>query len=237
MEFPFSKPPFCRAMGIRFKCPNGHALHVKSFLAGKRGVCPKCGTSVQIPAEQDLEAVATIAAASAAAAKADDSSTTSTGTTPTTKPLAEPGSQSIVISTAAPSVPSDPEVPPPPASALIPGSEQPTPSPDITTVDPTAPPSANTQPLVVTDEVDPPSAAARYVARRQKNRQMQFMLAIWLLIAVLVLGGVLVWVLSRDGSTAAGNRSTSTNRIGIKSFHADDGLGQHFIAQRAQAAI
>lgn len=40
-------------MGIRFHCPNGHKLHVKSFLAGKRGVCPQCGTSVEIPMESE----------------------------------------------------------------------------------------------------------------------------------------------------------------------------------------
>ncbi len=38
-------------MGIKFRCPNGHKLNVKSFLAGKRGVCPKCGTSMRIPME------------------------------------------------------------------------------------------------------------------------------------------------------------------------------------------
>src|SRR5262245_63227531 len=36
-------------MGIKFHCPNGHQLNVKSFLAGKKGVCPKCGTKVRIP--------------------------------------------------------------------------------------------------------------------------------------------------------------------------------------------
>jgi len=36
-------------MGIKFHCPNGHKLNVKSFLAGKKGVCPKCGTKVRIP--------------------------------------------------------------------------------------------------------------------------------------------------------------------------------------------
>jgi hypothetical protein len=36
-------------MGIRFYCPNGHKLHVKSFLAGKRGICPHCGVPVDIP--------------------------------------------------------------------------------------------------------------------------------------------------------------------------------------------
>lgn len=37
-------------MGIRFECPNGHKLHVKSFLAGKRGICPDCGAKFVIPA-------------------------------------------------------------------------------------------------------------------------------------------------------------------------------------------
>jgi len=36
-------------MGIKFYCPNGHKMHVKNFLAGKRGLCPKCGVRVEIP--------------------------------------------------------------------------------------------------------------------------------------------------------------------------------------------
>jgi hypothetical protein len=38
-------------MGIKFYCPNGHKLNVKSFLAGKRGICPHCGARVDIPSE------------------------------------------------------------------------------------------------------------------------------------------------------------------------------------------
>jgi len=38
-------------MGIKFYCPQGHRLHVKSFLGGKRGICPHCGAKVRIPAE------------------------------------------------------------------------------------------------------------------------------------------------------------------------------------------
>ena len=38
-------------MGIRFFCPNGHKLNVKEFQAGRRGICPFCGASVQIPTE------------------------------------------------------------------------------------------------------------------------------------------------------------------------------------------
>lgn len=40
-------------MGIKFHCPNGHKLNVKAFLAGKRGMCPKCGTKVRIPLESE----------------------------------------------------------------------------------------------------------------------------------------------------------------------------------------
>jgi hypothetical protein len=38
-------------MGIKFRCPNGHKLNVKSHLAGRRGVCPDCGTTFRIPRE------------------------------------------------------------------------------------------------------------------------------------------------------------------------------------------
>jgi hypothetical protein len=44
-------------MGIRFRCPKGHKLHVKAFLAGKRGICPHCGEKFQIPLESDPELV------------------------------------------------------------------------------------------------------------------------------------------------------------------------------------
>jgi len=41
-------------MGIRFYCPNGHRLNVKSFLAGKRGICPHCGVGVDIPLDSQI---------------------------------------------------------------------------------------------------------------------------------------------------------------------------------------
>jgi hypothetical protein len=43
-------------MGIRFDCPNGHELHVKSFLAGKTGRCPECSVKVVIPSESATRA-------------------------------------------------------------------------------------------------------------------------------------------------------------------------------------
>lgn len=36
-------------MGIRFLCPQGHKLNVKSFLAGRTGFCPHCKARVEIP--------------------------------------------------------------------------------------------------------------------------------------------------------------------------------------------
>ncbi len=36
-------------MGIRFQCPNGHPLNVKSYLAGRRGVCPECAARFFVP--------------------------------------------------------------------------------------------------------------------------------------------------------------------------------------------
>ncbi len=56
-------------MGIRVVCPNGHKLNVKSFLAGKRGVCPHCGAKFDIPAkkadssEERVQSVGQVAAA------------------------------------------------------------------------------------------------------------------------------------------------------------------------------
>ncbi len=42
-------------MGIRFLCTACHKkLNVKGFLAGKKGVCPKCGASILIPLESQL---------------------------------------------------------------------------------------------------------------------------------------------------------------------------------------
>ncbi len=37
------------AMGIRFHCPNGHKLNVKSELAGKKAICPDCGARLVVP--------------------------------------------------------------------------------------------------------------------------------------------------------------------------------------------
>lgn len=47
-------------MGIRFACPNGHPLHVKADLAGKRGICPHCQAKFSIPLPERVSSSAQI---------------------------------------------------------------------------------------------------------------------------------------------------------------------------------
>jgi hypothetical protein len=55
-------------MGIKFHCPNGHKMNVKTFLAGKKGTCPKCGVTVQVPMASEGEAAPATQAKAAVAA-------------------------------------------------------------------------------------------------------------------------------------------------------------------------
>jgi hypothetical protein len=87
-------------MGIKFLCPNGHKLNVKSFLAGKKGVCPKCGISLRIPAATDTNlsddpadeaespAEAGVAAGMTAAATVSPIAATAAPTVPYSSPAA-----------------------------------------------------------------------------------------------------------------------------------------------------
>jgi phage FluMu protein Com len=58
-------------MGIKFRCQAcNKKLHVKAFLAGKKGLCPKCGGKIQIPdsdANQEQGAAAPVSPAQLAA--------------------------------------------------------------------------------------------------------------------------------------------------------------------------
>jgi hypothetical protein len=38
-------------MGIVAYCPHGHRVKVKDHLAGRKGVCPECGSAFRIPRE------------------------------------------------------------------------------------------------------------------------------------------------------------------------------------------
>lgn len=90
-------------MGIKFQCPNGHRLHVKSELAGKRGICPECSTKVLIPSPNPGEPATALPAEQSSASPAVDQAPSQTSTseqevpatpapleTPTVVPAAEP---------------------------------------------------------------------------------------------------------------------------------------------------
>lgn len=47
-------------VGIVAFCPQGHRVKVKDHLAGKKGVCPTCGTRFRIPLESVPEPIATL---------------------------------------------------------------------------------------------------------------------------------------------------------------------------------
>ena len=54
-------------MGIKFYCPNGHKLNVKSFLSGQRAICPKCGARLVVPTADEEATVGESRSTSAAA--------------------------------------------------------------------------------------------------------------------------------------------------------------------------
>jgi hypothetical protein len=62
-------------MGIKFYCPNGHKVNVKSFLAGKKGLCPKCGVRVDIPLHSVAKNQSTAVLSTATGTAADDDDT------------------------------------------------------------------------------------------------------------------------------------------------------------------
>jgi hypothetical protein len=64
-------------MGIRFYCPNGHKLNVKEFQAGRRGICPFCGTRILIPTQSTRPASKTAARRGVPAQEVDDDSESS----------------------------------------------------------------------------------------------------------------------------------------------------------------
>ncbi|HEX2476661.1 MAG TPA: hypothetical protein VHK01_18050 [Lacipirellulaceae bacterium] len=183
-------------MGIRFSCPNGHKLNVKENLAGKRGICPACGAKFVIPSAGEAGPVTGSQAGGASATA--QSAAASAAAAP-----------SVVIALAdAPPAPAPPIAPALAVRASAPGPPE-TKSPAATPI------VANEAPLFITNPDNPVAAVSKYTARRMRSRRLQTTIAIVLLIAVLVLGIVLVWVLSRGTETAG--RSEHPNRAQVAS--------------------
>ena len=219
-------------MGIRFTCPQGHPLNVKSELAGKRGVCPQCGAKVQIPADSlpppgrtGVGAEAEVAAPVVEAVKE------------IAKPQAAVEAAPPQLAVAA--VEEAWYVRPPgggqfgPASAadfgqwiregrVLPeayvwragwtdwrlASEAaaalpvPLPAAPVAVPLPSAEPIAAPAPEMMVVPQTLPSAK-RTIARRKRSAQRQLRIAIVLLILVVILSGVLIWVLQREPAETA----------------------------------
>jgi hypothetical protein len=161
-----------REMGIRFQCPNGHRLHVKTFLAGKRGICPQCGAKFTIPA---------VAAADEAQGVAAEESASSI-ILPAVAPPGSPEERPSIIAPATAGAAVGP-------AARIPASIAPA-SAD------TGPPAAEGVPIIQ-EPVATETPADYYSQRRRQNRRRQVTIAVALLVTVVVLAIVLAWVLSR----------------------------------------
>jgi hypothetical protein len=185
-------------MGIRFSCPNGHKLNVKDHLAGKRGVCPSCGAKFVIPAASESQS------------NAGPSGGDGTASAPAASVAGPAGSPSIVIALAdppaKPATPVEPIVAVAPVLTAAPRAMQATP-PAI------SPAAIFPPPLVVADAERPPPPVAKYVAHRMRSRRLQTTIAIALLIAVVVLGIVLIWVLSRRPEAAGQSQNPSRVRL------------------------
>lgn len=174
-------------MGIRFLCPNGHRLNVKTFLAGKRAICPNCGARVVVPYPSEQPALEATQSPTATITPP------SAFTAPTDYEPVDVTSTSVVIAV-------EPHPPAPPApttasttstlgrgAAAIDGIPE-------SIVATTAPPA--------TPDVSIGAQPDAVQVIRRKTQRRQLLIAITLLLTVIVLAVVLVWVLRRSAAPA-----------------------------------
>lgn len=159
-------------MGIRFSCPNGHKLNVKTFLAGKRGVCPQCGAIFIVPATDEPTNGESVQPSSVAQSQSVEAMA------PTSPPLTTTvASPSVIISVPDSSI-TAPQLSPSPigqAQSIIAPSPQ---------------PAVEAAPVV---SIAPSPTAAE----RNRRRRNQIILSLTLFITVIVLAVVLVIVMKR----------------------------------------
>jgi hypothetical protein len=162
-------------MGIRFSCPNGHKLNVKTFLAGKRAICPDCGAKVIVPSLSEPTTTQSFV---------DNPSIAIVGG-PAPQLLSEAASPSVLIAVAEPE---------PLAAARIEDQTATTPE--------TLPESiiAATSPSALAAQPITGEAEAVYDPQRERTRRNQMLMAVALLFVVVVLAGILIWVLKRGAS-------------------------------------
>jgi len=171
-------------MGIRFLCPNGHKLNVKTFLAGKRAICPDCGARVLVPNEpqQSIKQVTAPVPLNVAANRADAEWVDSTA-------------PSVILSLAASEV-----APASGAADVL--------SPADTSLPESIIAATTVQHSLATVETKPEDVAAGL--QRDRTRRNQMLVVFGLLLVVVMLAGVLVWVLKRSTSPPAAEQAEAT---------------------------
>jgi hypothetical protein len=171
-------------MGIRFLCPNGHKLNVKTFLAGKRAICPDCGARVLVPnaPQQSVQQVSAPVSLNVAANRENAEWMDSTA-------------PSVILSLAASEVA--------PASGVADVL-----SPAETSLPESIIAATTVHHAPATVETKPEDVAAGL--QRDRTRRNQMLVVFGLLLVVVMLAGVLVWVLKRSASPPATEQAEPT---------------------------
>jgi len=201
-------------MGIRFSCPNGHKLNVKTHLAGKRAICPQCGSKVVVP-DVPSDQAADTPPAGGMPESPFSSASPSVG-----RPQQDTASPSVAIAVA-----QNDAAAPAPEEGAKPVPVAPTPSdaaPPHSVQNRTAPlsqraeqsttsaqlPESILPDSIISAPVRPDAAAAPVVAtaeeeynlRLERGRRNQILVALGLFVVVVALAATLIWVLRRDAS-------------------------------------
>jgi hypothetical protein len=180
-------------MGIRFSCPNGHKLNVKTFLAGKRAICPDCGAKVIVPSLLEQTNAPSF----------DDSPSIAIVGGPAPEFLAEAAAPSVLIAVAEP-------------EPLAPDRIE-----DRTASTPVALPEsiiAATIPSTVAAQPATGTAESVYDPQRERARRNQMLMAVGLLFVVVVLAGILLWVLKRGASPAPTSEPAPAKSTGVAPY-------------------
>jgi hypothetical protein len=177
-------------MGIRFSCPNGHKLNVKTFLAGKRAICPDCGAKVIVPSLSEQPTIPSF----------DDSPSIAIVGRPAPHLLAESAAPSVVIAVAEQEL-----------SAAVRIEDQTASTPEA------LPESiiAATIPSIVAAQPVTGTAEHAYDPQRERTRRNQMLMAVALLFIVVILAGILLWVLKRSASPAPISEPAPTKSTGV----------------------
>jgi hypothetical protein len=96
-------------MGIVAFCPHGHRVKVKDHLAGRKGICPECGTAFRIPREPQAAPPPAPAAAASPESALAASPAVSSGGLPVARVISLDGHMAASLPRALPLAAAEPE--------------------------------------------------------------------------------------------------------------------------------